>query len=430
MRKATETLYYGGTEALSGDGGGVVRSVLFLVPSGAAKVSEEACAALSLPSQRVVVEAPTGLSRPVAASCLAALSSLPTPTLLVCASGNRASAVAAMAQAGVCGWGGQATLEWALEQRLPFLNIQGLRNWVVSRVDPAPLPTPLEGPSLVFRQLFDAASSTFTYLLGCPASGEAVLIDPVLGKLERDLGLLNELGLHLTTALNTHVHADHVSATSALKAKVPGCKSALAGASGGAADVCLEDGDRVSFGGRHLTVIPTPGHTSGCVSFLLDGGACVFTGDALLVRGCGRTDFQGGSASTLFTSIHTRIFTLPHATTVFPGHDYNGLTRSTVGEEVRLNPRLGAGRTREDFEGIMAALQLARPVLMDVAVPANLWDGDAERAAAVAAGVMEAGRGLPTQCARCNKAVEEGKREVGGGGEGGGATGGAAAIAP
>jgi len=421
MRKATDTLYYGGADCFTAAQTNDVHSVLFLVPSEAARISEEYALGRKIPTQRVLVEAPSGLSHTVAASCLAALSILPTPTLIVCASGNRASALAAIAVGQRSGWGAQTTLEWALENRLPFLGTQGLRNWVVSMVEPAPLAAPMETRGLVFRQLFDAGSSTFTYLLGDPISGEAVLIDPVLGKVDRDLGLINELGLHLTMALNTHVHADHVSATSALKLKVPSCKSALAATSGGAADICLEDGDRLAFGGRSLTVIPTPGHTAGCVSFLLDTRKAVFTGDALLVRGCGRTDFQGGSASTLYTSIHTRIFTLPHDCIVFPGHDYNGHTSSTVGEEARLNPRLGVGRSQGDFVGIMAALQLARPVLMDVAVPANLWDGDAERAALVAAGVMEAGRGVPTQCARCNKAVEDGLKEAGVGAASGGA---------
>ena len=156
-----------------------------------------------------------------------------------------------------------------------------------------------------------------------------------MGKVDRDLAVLHQLGLRAVAALNTHVHADHVSSSFALRAKVPGCRSGIAAAAGAAADLCLADGDAVPFGGRSLRVIATPGHTAGCLSFALDTGGAVFTGDALLVRGCGRTDFQGGSPAALYASVHERLFALPAETRVFPGHDYNGFNETTIGEEVR-----------------------------------------------------------------------------------------------
>jgi glyoxylase-like metal-dependent hydrolase (beta-lactamase superfamily II) len=245
------------------------------------------------------------------------------------------------------------------------------------------------------------------------------VIDPVLSKVDRDVAVLNQLGLRAVVAANTHVHADHMSGSFALRVKVPGCRSAIAAAAGAAADVCLADGDALPFGTRALRVIATPGHTQGCISFSLDTGGAVFTGDTLLVRGCGRTDFQGGSSAALFTSVRDRLFALPPTTRVFPGHDYNGHTETTIGEEARFNPRLGALRSAADFDGIMAALNLPRPAAIDTAVPANVWDGDAERAARMGAAgampaaepvaVMEAGSGLPSQCKRCADAIEDGK---------------------
>lgn len=227
---------------------------------------------------------------------------------------------------------------------------------------------------IVFRQLFDPVSSTYTYLLGDVATGEAVLIDPVLERADRDVALARELGLRLIIALNTHVHADHVSGTKALKGKVAGLRSAIAAVAGAEADLQLHDGDRVAFGGRHLLAMSTPGHTPGCMTYVLDDHSACFSGDALFVRGCGRTDFQGGSSDMLYESIHRRIFALPGATVIYPGHDYNGHMRTTVAEEMRFNPRLT--KTKPEFIALMAALGLPRPKLIDLAVPANLRDGE------------------------------------------------------
>ena len=228
---------------------------------------------------------------------------------------------------------------------------------------------------LIFRQLFDAASSTYTYLLGDSVSGEAVLIDPVFENERRDLALLRELGLRLVATLDTHVHADHVTAAWLLKQRC-GSQILLSENSGAAnADRLLKHGDKVGFGSRHLEVRATPGHTSGCLSFVLDDQSMAFTGDSLLIRGCGRTDFQQGSPAKLFRSVKDQLLSLPAACLLYPAHDYRGLTVTSVGEEQRYNPRLGGDVDASDFAGYMNNLGLPHPKLMDIAVPANLRCG-------------------------------------------------------
>lgn len=227
----------------------------------------------------------------------------------------------------------------------------------------------------LFRQLFDPQSSTYSYLLGDRASGEAILIDPVFEQAARDAALLRELGLRLVATLDTHAHADHVTAAWLLK-RLLGSKivvSAQSGAQG--ADMQLADSERVRFGTRHVTALATPGHTNGCMTFVLDDESMAFTGDALLIRGCGRTDFQQGSAEQLYRSIKTRIFTLPDDCLIWPGHDYRGLTSTSVAEERAHNPRLGGNISETDFTGYMNHLGLAHPKQIDVAVPANLRCG-------------------------------------------------------
>jgi glyoxylase-like metal-dependent hydrolase (beta-lactamase superfamily II)/rhodanese-related sulfurtransferase len=226
---------------------------------------------------------------------------------------------------------------------------------------------------LVFRQLFDPTSSTYTYLLG--DGGEAVLVDPVFEHARRDCALVRELGLKLIATLDTHVHADHVTGAWLLRER---CGSAIeiaasAGASG--ADRLLRQGDRVPFGTRHLEVRATPGHTNGCLTYVLDDQSAAFTGDALLIRGCGRCDFQHGNAATLYRSIHEQILSLPPSCLLYPGHDYRGLTVTSVAEELRYNTRLGGDLNESDFVGYMQNLGLPHPKLMDVAVPANLACG-------------------------------------------------------
>ncbi|KDO49356.1 hypothetical protein CISIN_1g022158mg [Citrus sinensis] len=201
---------------------------------------------------------------------------------------------------------------------------------------------------LLFRQTFEKESSTYTYLLADVNHPDkpALLIDPVDKTVDRDLNVIKELGLKLVYAMNTHVHADHVTGTGLIKSKVPGVKSIISKASGSKADLHVEHGDKVSFGDLFLEVRATPGHTLGCVTYVSGEGPdqpqprMAFTGDALLIRGCGRTDFQGGSSSQLYKSVHSQIFTLPKDTLIYPAHDYKGFTVSTVGEEIQYNPRL------------------------------------------------------------------------------------------
>lgn len=228
---------------------------------------------------------------------------------------------------------------------------------------------------LIFRQLFDTASSTYTYLLGDSSAGEAVLIDPVYEHERRDRALLRELGLRLVATLDTHVHADHVTAAWLMKQRC-GSQILLSEHSGAAhADRLLKHGDRVAFGARTLEVRATPGHTNGCLSYVLDDHSMAFTGDSLLIRGCGRTDFQQGSPATLFRSVREQILSLPATCLLYPAHDYRGLTVTSVGEELRYNPRLGGDVDAGDFAGYMNNLGLPHPKLMDIAVPANLRCG-------------------------------------------------------
>lgn len=227
---------------------------------------------------------------------------------------------------------------------------------------------------MIFRQLFDRESSTYTYLVADDRTGEAALVDPVLEHLERDLKLIAELGCRLVAVLDTHVHADHVTAAGKLRERTS-CATHVS-ARGGApcADVTLADGSVVGVGGVVVRALATPGHTNGCMSFVVSAEGeplRVLTGDALLVRGCGRTDFQEGDASALWRSVHEKLFTLPDATLVYPAHDYRGFTVSTIGEEKRLNPRLGGSMTLESFVALMKGLELPPPTKIHEAVPAN-----------------------------------------------------------
>jgi glyoxylase-like metal-dependent hydrolase (beta-lactamase superfamily II)/rhodanese-related sulfurtransferase len=233
--------------------------------------------------------------------------------------------------------------------------------------------------SLIFRQLFDPTSSTYTYLLADAATKQALLIDPVFEQARRDAALLRELGLHLVATLDTHVHADHVTAAWLHRQRC-GSRIALSAAAGAdGVDQPLQHGDRVAFGGRHLDVRATPGHTDGCLSFVLDDASMAFTGDALLIRGCGRTDFQQGSPQYLFHSVHEQLLSLPPHCLLYPAHDYRGCTVTTVAEEQRWNPRFGGAEgsvpDEGDFVGFMNHLGLPHPKQMDRAVPANLRCG-------------------------------------------------------
>ncbi len=219
-----------------------------------------------------------------------------------------------------------------------------------------------------FRQFFDTASSTFTYLLVDPVMRTAVIIDPVDTYLDDYLDVIAREGLTLAYVLETHAHADHVTSAGRL------CQSTGAKAAAPVhcailpADIQLEDGAEIRFGGELIRAIHTPGHTAGSMSYLWRDR--VFTGDTLLIGGCGRTDFQDGDAGTLYDSITRRLFMLPSGTIVCPAHDYHGRTMSTIGEEQRTNPRL-AGKSRADFIRIMEALHLPKPEAIDATVASN-----------------------------------------------------------
>jgi sulfur dioxygenase len=239
--------------------------------------------------------------------------------------------------------------------------------------------------SLVFRQLHDLRSGTYTYLLADPATHEALLIDPVFEHARRDSALVRELGLKLLYTLDTHVHADHVTGAWLLK-QLNGSRIAIAAKSNAKGiDVPLHDGDEISFGSRRLEARATPGHTDGCMTFVLDDRSMAFTGDALLIRGAGRTDFQQGDARTLYRSIKEQIFTLPDDCLIYPAHDYVGLPCSSVAEEKQFNPRIGDGRDEHDFVGYMENLGLPHPKQIDIAVPANMKCGHTDLAEAVQA---------------------------------------------
>ncbi len=239
---------------------------------------------------------------------------------------------------------------------------------------------------LIFRQLIDFDSSTYTYILADSETLEGVIIDSVLENHERDLEILKELGVKLKWILETHVHADHITGAYQLREKT-GAKIGLGKLTNiVCADQLFEEGEIISFGSHQLKVIATPGHTNGCTSYYLKlsffgeavaSQGMIFTGDTLLIRGCGRTDFQEGSSEKLFNNIREKLFTLPDETLVYPAHDYHGRTCSSVGEEKKFNPRLKLSNTLQSFSEIMKNLKLEEPKNMHKAVPANINCGKA-----------------------------------------------------
>lgn len=228
------------------------------------------------------------------------------------------------------------------------------------------------------RQLFDRESCSYSYLIFDLESKQGALIDSVQEQLERDLALIDELGIELVYVLETHAHADHVTSAGQLRQRT-GAQIGYAKAAGiQGIDLSLSGGDRLPLGQYEIQILATPGHTSGCISYYFNspvGPGSVFTGDALLIRGCGRTDFQQGSSETLYQSIQQKLFTLPEHTRVYPGHDYNGRTVSTIAEEIQWNPRVGKNNSQEDFIKIMDNLNLAVPKKINEAVPANMSCG-------------------------------------------------------
>lgn len=221
--------------------------------------------------------------------------------------------------------------------------------------------------ALLFRQLFDRESSTYTYLLADTETGDAALVDPVLEQHARDLALLEELGLRLRFVLETHVHADHVTAAGLLRERT-GARTVASARGAPCADQHVGHGEVLRLGAMTITALATPGHTDDSLSYAIDGR--VFTGDALLVRGTGRTDFQNGDPRALYRSLHEVLLRLPDDTVVYPGHDYKGFTSSTIGEERRHNPRV-AGKTEEEFVALLNGLDLPPPKRLAEAVPRN-----------------------------------------------------------
>jgi glyoxylase-like metal-dependent hydrolase (beta-lactamase superfamily II)/rhodanese-related sulfurtransferase len=227
-----------------------------------------------------------------------------------------------------------------------------------------------------FRQLFDYDTWTYTYLLWDQDTKEAVIIDPVREQYLRDLEAVTDLQLKLLYALDTHVHADHVTALGMFRDSMGAQTAVGKPARVGCADILLEDGQELQFGKHTLKALATPGHTDACTSYQVEN--MVFTGDAILIRGCGRTDFQQGSPENLYRSIHEKIFSLPDETLIYPGHDYRGRLVTSVGEEKRLNPRLKTDNSFEDFNRIMNNLNLPYPKRIDESLPANLDCGVTE----------------------------------------------------
>ncbi len=222
---------------------------------------------------------------------------------------------------------------------------------------------------MIFRQLFEPLSSTYTYLLGDETTGQAMLLDPVMSTMERDLGVLQELGLKLAYTVDTHIHADHITAARELKRAVGSRIAMPAYDRLPCADVGIEEGVPLQMGSIALQPLHTPGHTDGHFAYLHEGR--VFTGDALLIDGCGRTDFQNGDTDAMWRSVRDKLFTLPGATQVYPGHDYQHRQVSTIAQEAATNHRLGGERTLEEFRRIMADLKLPYPRFIDYAVPGN-----------------------------------------------------------
>lgn len=223
---------------------------------------------------------------------------------------------------------------------------------------------------MIFYQLIETETSTYTYFLADENTREAVLIDPVLECVERDAKLLNELGLNLKYVIDTHIHADHITGSGELKKRFPNARTCIsAKAEVICIDIKLNDGDELQFGNYSIEAMSTPGHTDSCMSFKC--GDMIFTGDVLLIRGTGRTDFQEGSPDKMFKSIHEKIFIHSGSTKLYPAHDYKGIPYTTIDQEKRFNPRIGTGIDLTQFKKIMSELKLAPPKKLEIAVPAN-----------------------------------------------------------
>jgi len=339
-----------------------VKSWLNLNEPGNEQSPVKAVEAAGIPFECVPLDGGIGPTAADSAKLVSTLGALPRPTMIQCNTAVRAGVAFILFKAANEKLNAASALQKANELNLKFMGRDALRGRVAAAL----------APDMIFRQLFDTSgSSTYTYLLGDPKSKDAVLIDPVLEMCDRDLQVVDDLGLTLKYVVNTHCHADHVTGSGSIKKLRPGVQSVISARSGADADVKVGHGDRVAFGGLNLEVRATPGHTNGCVSYVCGGS--VFTGDALLIRGCGRTDFQEGSAEILYESVQSQLFSLPDETMVYPAHDYKGRMCSTIGEEKCLNPRLS--KPLPEFAEIMKNLNLSYPKKIDEALPRNMVCG-------------------------------------------------------
>ena len=311
------------------------------------------------------------LSSSVVDQLVKTIAELPRPLMIQCTSANRAAIAFLLWMAKERGY-----TQGCAELLIQDLSLDTVRpeakQWLTSRLPEVGSSIgPLIPKSPEVRQLFDAETSTFTYLVSCPDTLEAVLIDPVLEQKDRDLQVLKDLGVRLKYVINTHISP----LGGKIREQMPEIKTIISEASGAKADQHIKHGDKINFGNLHLQARATPGHTDGCMTFLLQTKTArfAFTGDTLLIRGCGRTDFQQGNSRLLYKNVHEQIFTLPSETFICPGHDYKGRSVSTVEEERRFNPRLT--KSVDEFVKVMDNLGLPYPNKIDVAVPGNMVCG-------------------------------------------------------
>ncbi len=227
--------------------------------------------------------------------------------------------------------------------------------------------------NIIFHQLFEAESSTYTYIIADQKTKEAAIIDPVIETVDRDLKLIEELGLHLIYILDTHIHADHITAAGEIRKRTKAKTAVSAMAQVNCVDIPLTDNQELKLGDKTIKAIATPGHTNTCMTYAFEN--MIFTGDVLLIRGCGRTDFQQGSSEKLFQSVQEKLFKLPDDTIIYPAHDYRGHTSSSIEQEKKYNPRLGLAKTKQEFIQIMSDLKLAHPKKIHEAIPANMSCG-------------------------------------------------------
>ncbi len=243
---------------------------------------------------------------------------------------------------------------------------------------------------IIFHQLFEAESSTYTYIIADQNTKEAAIIDPVIETVDRDLKLIQELGLNLIYVLDTHIHADHITAASEIRKRTKAKTAVSADALVDCVDIPLTDNQELKLGNKKIKAIATPGHTNTCMTYVFEN--MIFTGDALLIRGCGRTDFQQGSSEKLFQSVQEKLFKLPDDTIIYPAHDYRGHTSSSIEQEKKYNPRLGLAKTKQEFIQIMSDLKLANPKKIHEAVPANMACGMVKDSRAIRPQVVD---GIP-----------------------------------